>query len=484
VAQQGYCQAMSETTQSDQSPARIPVREILDLAARIVAAVTDKNNIRSGRLIRQVKDYAHGGHPLYLMRQSMYFGSSILAAYYYCVEVALLCFALSQLTEFLDNMVCENVIQWDGKGIARAIRFRNQLLTTCVLSAAAVGTFAILIAQIEGETWHFTPLVFLLAAGLFAAMNNHQLPMVLYTRLVIYGSVFLYIPLRDIWNVRPPLHSGLWLQLFTVIFVLFFVTNCASIFLHLYRINLDRLDELRIERDKAQAAFELKSQFVSVVSHELRTPLHSIMGSLSLLNTGKLVDHPDRARKMVEIAHTNSQRLATLIDDLLDLQKLEAEQMSYDFVPFNLTDVVNETIESVQGVAESKEIKIRFVNPAVNQVVRADYSKIQQVLTNLMSNAIKFSDEGGRIDIRLFTNAGRVGVEVRDYGMGIPDGSRALVFGKFLQVDSSDERTHEGSGLGLSIAEQIVVAHDGAIDYVSEIGKGTSFMFELPAYEG
>ncbi len=479
---------MPGLVQTNRLSVRTLLRDIPGIASmfarKVADLLTDRQNIRSGRLIKQVKDYAHGGHPLYLMRQSMYFGSSLLAAYYYSIQVALLCFALSQLTEFLDNVVCDNVIRWNGQGLAKAIRYRNQLLTTCVLSAVVVGTFAVLVAQIEGTTWHFTPLVFLLAAGLFAAMNNHQLPMVLYTRLTIYGSVFLYIPIRDIWDVRPPLNSDLWLQFFTVLFVLFFVINCSVIFLKLYRTNLDRLDELLVERDKARAAYELKSQFVSVVSHELRTPLHSIMGSLSLLNTGKLADHPDRASKMVKIAHSNSQRLSKLIDDLLDLQKLEAEQMAYRFAPVELSQVVNETIESVEGVADQDEIKIRFLNPDVNLVAHADYSKIQQVLTNLISNAIKFSDEGGRIDIRLFANAGRVGVEVRDYGIGIPEGSRALVFGKFHQIDSSDERNHEGSGLGLSIAEQIVDAHDGVIDYVSELGKGTSFMFELPVHNG
>ncbi len=469
-------------------PHRAALRDVpglvTGLARRFVDLLTDKENIRSGRLSKQVKDYAHGGHPLYLMRQSMYFGSAILAAYYYSVPVALLCFALSQLTEFMDNAVCANVIRWDGVGLAKAIRYRNQLLVTCILSAVTVGIFAVLVARIEGSASHFTPLVFLLAAGLFAAMNNHQLPMVLYVRLIIYGAVFLYIPIRDIWATRPPLSSDLWLQLFTAVFVLFFVTNCSAIFLRLYRNNLDRLDELRVERDKAHAAFEVKSQFVSVVSHELRTPLHSIMGSLSLLNTGKLADHPDRARNMVRIAHSNSKRLAKLIDDLLDLQKLEAEQMNYAFAPVDLTKVVNDTIDTVQGMADQSEIDIRFVNPAVTLIAKADFSKIQQVLTNLLSNAVKFSEQGGRIDIRLFANAGRVGVEVRDYGIGIPEGSRALVFGKFHQIDSSDERNHEGSGLGLSIAAQIVDAHDGVIDYVSELGKGTSFLVELPAYEG
>lgn len=477
---------MSDLTQTRQTSPRNPARDlgifIVALLRRFIDALTDKETVRSGRLPKQLQDYVHGGQPLFLMRQSMYFGSSILAAYYYSPKVALLCFALSQLTEFLDNMVCASVIRWNGEGLAKAIRFRNQLLITCILSAVSVGTFAVLIAQIEGATWHFTPLVFLLAAGLFAAMNNHQLPLVLYTRLVIYGSVFLFIPIKDLWDVRPPMSSQLWLQFFTVLFVLFFVLNCSAIFLRLYRNNLDRLDELRIERDRAHAAYEVKSQFVSVVSHELRTPLHSIMGSLSLLDTGKLEQYPDRSRKMVKIAFKNSKRLSNLIDDLLDLQKLEAEQISYDFAPVELSDIVYDAMESVQGVADSNEVGIVFVNPGVRLIARADHSKIQQVLTNLMSNALKFSDKGSNVEVRLFADTTRVGVAVKDFGIGIPEGSRAVVFGKFSQIDSSDERNHAGSGLGLSIAEQIMTAHDGIIDYESELGQGATFRIELPTH--
>ncbi len=480
---------MSNVSQTGEHPSSRPIfQEITGLFSRLIRCfvdvLTDRKNLQSGRLSRQLKDFVLGGHSLLLTRQGMYFGSGLLAAYYYDAKLAIFTFALCQITEAIENAVSANVIRWNGAGLRRAIRYQNQLLVASILSAISVVIFAIMVAEIEGQSLHFVPLVFLLAAGVFAAMNNHQLPSVLYARLFIYGLAFLYIPLKDIWVVRPPLSSGLWLQFFTALFVLFFITNCSVIFLKLYRTNLDRLDELLIERDKAHAAFELKSQFVSVVSHELRTPLHSIMGSLSLLSTGKLDEHPDRARKMVKIAHSNSQRLSNLIDDLLDLQKLETEKMNYDFAPVELTKVVNETIESIQGVAEKSEIDIRFVNPAVSLVACADYSKIQRVLTNLMSNAIKFSDVGGRIDIRLFANAGRVGVEVRDYGLGIPEGARDVVFGKFQQIDSSDERNYAGSGLGLSIAEQIVVAHNGVIDYVSELGKGTSFMFELPVYEG
>ncbi len=476
---------MTDMPDTEQARRPHPQRRSLALwPRRITDRLKDKKNVRSGRLARQLKDFADGEHSLFLTRQGIYFGSALLTLLYYNVNLALLCFALGQLIEFLGNAVSANVIRWNGKGLGRAIRYRNQILATSILSALAVAIFTILVAELEGQSTHFTPLFFLLAAGLFAAVHNHQLPTVLYARLFIYGLAFLYIPLKDIWLVRPPMHSVLWLQFATVVFAMFCVINCSIIFLRLSRTNLDRLEELIVERDRSHAAFELKSQFVSVVSHELRTPLHSILGSLSLLNSGKLDAHPDRARKMVGIAFSNSQRLSNLINDLLDLQKLEAEQMNYGFAPVNLTDVVYDAIESVQGVAEENQVEIAFVNPMVNLVARADHSKLEQVLTNLLSNALKFSNPGSQVEIHVFSNDTRVGVEVRDFGIGIPEGSREVVFGKFTQIDSSDERNHAGSGLGLSIAEQIMTAHDGTIDYVSKPGHGTTFRIELPRLSG
>lgn len=433
-----------------------------------------------GRLAKQVKDYAYGGEPLTLARQGMYFGSCLIAGYYYDIQLALICFVLCQLTEFLDNYVCASVMRWDGKGILQALRLRNQLLITCVLSASSVAFFAIAIAHIEGQGWHFTPLFFLFAAGLFAAINNHQLPVILAVRLLIYGVAFLYIPLKDLWVLRPPLESELWLQFATVLFVLVFVINCSIIFLKLYHTNLDRLDDLRVERDRAHAAYKIKSQFVSVVSHELRTPLHSIMGSLSLLDSGRLDQDPKRAGKLVSIAHSNSKRLSKLIDDLLDLQKLESGQMTYDIQPVELSELVTEAIESVQGVADSAGVAINFVHAEKNIIALADYSRMQQVMINLVSNALKFSDNGGFVEIRISQSAGMAVLSVSDHGIGIPEESQDLVFGQFSQVDSSDERTHSGSGLGLSIASQIIRAHEGAIYYESELGVGTTFFVEIP----
>ena len=298
-------------------------------------------------------------------------------------------------------------------------------------------------------------------------------------RLAIYGAVFLYIPIYDLWTVRPPLDSALWLNFATVVFVSYFVVDCSQIFLRLYRKGLDQIDELRLERDRAKAAYEVKSQFVSVVSHELRTPLTSIMGALSLLRNGGFTDAPDRAAHVVEIAYKNSQRLSSLINDLLDIQKLESGQMSYDFTQVNVADMVRESLESIESLAESFGVSVRVVSMDESLKVRADHDRLLQVLANLLSNAIKFSKTAGEVEIFLARSGQNARISIRDHGIGIPANSRDKVFGKFSQVDSSDHRSFDGTGLGLSISEQIMHAHDGTIDYESEAGQSTTFFIEL-----
>lgn len=432
------------------------------------------------RLTRQLRDFVNGSRSLFWTRQGMYFGSSLLAAYYYDPTVALFCFSFCQLTEALDNMVSSRVMNWGGGSLVRARQHYQALLVTSTLSAIAVALFTLLVASFEGPGAHFTPIFFLFAAGLFAAVNNHQLPSVLLIRLIIYGGVFLYIPAVELIQLSPPLESHLWLQFATVVFVLFFVIQCSIIFLKLYRDGLDQMDELRLERDRARAALETKSQFVSVVSHELRTPLHSIMGSLSLLSSGALATAPEREAKVLNIAHRNSQRLSKLINDLLDLQKLESGQMDYEFGSVCMKTIVEEAIESLNPLAESSGVKIELHVPSGDVHAHVDHSKFLQVLCNLLSNAIKFSPKGAAVEVSVSQSVGAAIVQVRDHGIGIPPNSRDKVFGKFSQIDSADDRNYEGSGLGLSIAEQIVNAHQGTIDYVSELKKGTTFTVTVP----
>ncbi len=432
------------------------------------------------RFEKQLKDFVGGVFELFWQRQSMFFGAVLLAAYFYSWRIAVICFVLCQFSELLDYIISKRVLKWNGKDGHKALRFHYLLLLSSTLSATFVALFAFLTARFEGPTTHLTPLFFLFGAGLFAAVNNHQLPKVLLVRLVIYGGVFLYIPLIDLWTVKPPMDSVLWLQLATSVFVLYFVVDCSIIFLRLYRKGLDQIDELRLERDRAQAAYEVKSQFVAVVSHELRTPLTSIMGGLELLKSGALDDTPERAAHVLDIAHKNSERLSLLINDLLDLQKLESGQMSYKFSAVNIAELIRDAVDSISSFAETVNVSISSEPIDGNVFVRGDHDRLLQVLTNLLSNAVKFSNVGGDVEIKVEPLGSMARIAVTDHGVGIPENSREKVFGKFSQVDSSDHRSFNGTGLGLNITEQIMDAHNGIVDYNSTLGQGATFFVELP----
>lgn len=431
------------------------------------------------RLEKQLKDFASGGLMLFWQRQGMYVGSALLTSYYYSTLISFYCFLFCELAELIDFVISVRVLKWKGGSGRKALMYHNMLLMSSTLSSFAVAIYAILVAYVEGPQAHFTPLFFLFAAGLFAAVNNHQVPKILFVRLAIYGATMLFIPLRDIWNVAPPLNSELWLSFATVVFVLYFVVDCSQIFLRLYRNGLDQLDELRLERDRAKAAYEVKSRFVSVVSHELRTPLTSIMGALGLLRSGAFDDAPARAENVLGIAHKNSKRLSNLINDLLDLQKLESGHMQYTFRPTKLSELIDDSIESIQGFADTAAVEIVKTRVDASLIVSADSDRVLQVLANLLSNAVKFSGDKPRVEISLEQVGGKARLSVTDFGVGIPENSNELVFGAFTQIDSSDHREYDGTGLGLNITRQIVQAHSAEIDYTSTIGKGTTFFVDF-----
>lgn len=432
------------------------------------------------RLKRQMHDFARGGLALFWQRQGIYAGAAILCGFYYSIPIAILCYFLCQVTDLFDSFISLRVINRKDHSFRHSIALLKWLFFSNTLSTFAVAIFTYLIANLEGPTEHFSSLFFLFAAGLFAAVNNHQLPQVLSVRLIVYGALFIYIPGEDIWNQQTSYQSKAWLHFATSLFVLYFVLECSVIFLRLYQKGLDQMDELRAERDRAQESYEVKSQFVSVVSHELRTPLTSINGSLTLLRDTDLSKNPDSAARMLDIAHKNSQRLSNLINDLLDIQKMEAHKMTYLFGSIDLGELIDEAAESVTPYADQFETVIRVNRPNQPVTIRGDHERLMQVLDNLLSNAVKFSHPGSYVELGVTVVGETPILEVRDYGIGIPESSRDQVFEKFSQVDNSDRRDFGGSGLGLSIARQIVDDHNAEIDFESAAGEGTRFYITFP----
>lgn len=230
------------------------------------------------------------------------------------------------------------------------------------------------------------------------------------------------------------------------------------------------------ERNKIE---KMKNEFISIVSHELRTPLTSIKGSLGLLYSEKVCDMSDNGKRLIEIANNNCDRLMRLINDILDIEKIEAGKMEFKFENLNLNKLIREAIESNYQFAEKYNVNIDFISEE-EFIIKGDYDRLSQVMTNLLSNAILHSPQNETVKIKLARSEGKVRVSVIDNGQGIPLDFQDKIFGKFSQADSSSERKIGGTGLGLNISKAIIEKHGGLISFISSYGRGATFYFEIP----
>ncbi len=228
----------------------------------------------------------------------------------------------------------------------------------------------------------------------------------------------------------------------------------------------------------------MKSEFVSTVSHELRTPLTSIRGSLGLLTGGVAGEIPEAARSLLEIATSNSERLSRLINDILDIEKIEAGQMHFDMEVLDLMPLVEKSLQINQGLAERYNVHFVLTETVPDSQVYVDAGRLLQVLANFFSNAAKFSPPGDVVTIAVKVIDRRVRVSVRDHGPGIPFEFRSRIFQKFSQADASDTRQKGGTGLGLSISKAIIERLGGEIGFDTEPGEMSLFYFELPEMRG
>jgi PAS domain S-box-containing protein len=233
----------------------------------------------------------------------------------------------------------------------------------------------------------------------------------------------------------------------------------------------DISERLRLDR--------MKKEFVANVSHELRTPLTSIRGSLTLLSSGVLGALPDEAKDVVAIAERNTLRLITLINDILDLERLESGQLETQIAPVSLRTVVERSLEAVRTFADDRGVFL--VSSVPETSVLGDGDRLVQVLVNLLSNAVKFSERGSSVEVMAEAQNGAVEVRVADHGRGIPADAVGRLFQRFQQVETSDSRQKGGTGLGLAICKVIMEQHAGEIGVTSEPGKGSTFWFRVPS---
>ncbi|MBN8210233.1 response regulator [Bacillus sp. NTK071] len=264
---------------------------------------------------------------------------------------------------------------------------------------------------------------------------------------------------------------------------LIYQTNAeSSLFIQMYYEHIYNADKfigsIFVHRDitREHQVDEMKNEFVSTVSHELRTPLSSVLGFTELMLAKEL--KPEKQKKYLNTIYKEAKRLTSLINDFLDIQRMEAGKQNYEKVHINLKEIVEEVLDSYRVNTTKHSFIIE--DSADKHEVTGDADKIKQVFNNFISNAVKYSPHGGSIVIRFYEKHEGLFVDIKDEGLGIPEDALSKLFTKFYRVDNSDRRQIGGTGLGLAISKEIMAAHKGDVTVTSVLGIGSTFTLFFP----
>jgi len=238
--------------------------------------------------------------------------------------------------------------------------------------------------------------------------------------------------------------------------------------------------ELEVANAQIAEISRLKSEFLANMSHELRTPLNAILGFSEILKDNLVELTAEQRQECLENIHTSGKHLLELVNDVLDLSKIEAGRMELTYDNFGVQSAVREVHNVIRSLSERRDIDLRIEVEPENLEVRADKSKFKQVLYNLLSNAIKFTPKGGRVWVNARVEEDALVVDVGDNGVGIAQEHHQRIFNEFYQLDTATTRQVEGTGLGLSLTRRLVELHGGEISLDSEPGRGSVFTFRLP----
>jgi len=241
----------------------------------------------------------------------------------------------------------------------------------------------------------------------------------------------------------------------------------------------ERTSELQEAKKMAEIANKTKSDFLSNISHELRTPLHGILSFSGFGIKKHAVAQPDKILDYFQKIRQSGETLLMLLNDLLDLAKLESGKVTFEFRPADLGLLIDSTVDECNSLTSEQNLTVRCQHPETHEEIVLDANKLKQVLRNLLSNAIKFSPKGGTIDISMLNKADSVLLSVRDQGAGIPENELGSVFDKFYQ-SSKTKNGAGGTGLGLAICQEIITAHKGRIWAENNPDIGANFLFEIP----
>jgi signal transduction histidine kinase len=247
--------------------------------------------------------------------------------------------------------------------------------------------------------------------------------------------------------------------------------------------NARLFQEIADKSAQLEAASRHKSEFLANMSHELRTPLNAIIGFSEVLAERMFGELNEKQDEYLKDIYSSGQHLLSLINDILDLSKIEAGRMELELADFSLPAAIDNALTLVRERASRRGIKLGSAIDDRVGMIRGDERKVKQVLLNLLSNALKFTPEGGRIDVRAAMTDGMAEISVADTGVGIAPEDQEAIFEEFRQVGTADKKV-EGTGLGLALSRKFIELHGGRIWVKSQLGEGTTFTFTLPVGHG
>lgn len=270
----------------------------------------------------------------------------------------------------------------------------------------------------------------------------------------------------------------------------FFLLVLAALFLRQLRVEFDgrlaamseSIKETEEARREAERANQAKSQFLANMSHELRTPLNAIIGYVEIMLAGMAGSIEEKQREILDHVHRNGKRLLALINDVLDLAKIEAGRQELNYMQASPREIVDDLVFNMRSLAQTKEITLKAtIEDTTPDSVEIDVPKITQILTNLVGNAIKFTPKGGvEVQVDRDSDDGFWRIDVIDTGIGMPKDAANYIFDSFHQVDNTDTREYEGTGLGLAITKQLTEQMGGRISVQTQLGEGSTFTVVLP----
>ena len=242
----------------------------------------------------------------------------------------------------------------------------------------------------------------------------------------------------------------------------------------------DATKELRTSNMKLQKLDQAKDEFVSMASHQLRTPLTSVKGYISMVLEGDAGEITPMQQKLLSEAFASSERMVHLINDFLNVSRLQTGKFMLDARPIDLAKIVGQEVDSLESTAKSRNLKIKYRAPSRMPVLYIDEGKVRQVIMNFLDNAIYYSREHTAITVKLSVEAGEVLLEVHDTGIGVPEAEQARLFGKFFRATNARKQRPDGTGVGLYLAKRVITAHGGTMVFSSTEGEGSVFGFRLP----